>query len=145
MALVAGIVVVVDMLGSRKPPVWTALFFVTAIATSATGFLFRGVPFGIAHWLGVISLIAIFAAILALSVFHLAGAWRWIYVLGVVISTYLLVLVTIVQAFEKVRALAALAPTQSEPSFTITQLVALVIFVVLAITTAIKFRPNPQI
>ncbi len=59
-----------------------------------------------------------------------------------VISVYLLVFVTIVQAFEKVRALAALAPTQSEPPFTITQLVALVVFVVLAIATAIRFRPN---
>ena len=82
---------------------------------------------------------------LALSVFHLAGAWRWIYALGVVISIYLLVFVTIVQAFEKVRALAALAPTQSEPPFTIMQLVALVVFVVLAVATAIRFRPNSSV
>jgi len=45
-----------------------------------------------------------------------------------------------VQLFEKVPALNALAPTQSEPPFKITQVVVLAIFAVLGILAAKGFR-----
>ncbi len=48
------------------------------------------------------------------------------------------------QLFEKVPDLKALAPTQSEPPFKVTQLIVLVVFVVLAITASIRFR-NEQV
>jgi len=79
-------------------------------------------------------------AILARYARHLAGAWRWIYVVTVMIALYLNVFVLIVQLFQKVAALKALAPTQSEPPFAVTQLVVLALFVVLTIIAAIKFR-----
>ena len=47
----------------------------------------------------------------------------------------------IVQLFQKVPALKALAPTQSEPPFQIVQGAALVLFIVLAILAVRKFRP----
>jgi hypothetical protein len=46
----------------------------------------------------------------------------------------------VVQLFQKVPALKALAPTQSEPPFAVTQLVVLALFVLLAIIAAIRFR-----
>jgi len=46
----------------------------------------------------------------------------------------------VVQAFEKVPALKAMAPTQTEPPFKLTQLVVLGLFVVLAIVAVIRFR-----
>jgi hypothetical protein len=49
--------------------------------------------------------------------------------------------VLIVQSFQKVAPLKALAPTQSEPPFMITQLAALALFVVLGILAVTKFRP----
>ncbi len=49
----------------------------------------------------------------------------------------------IVQAFEKIPALNALAPTQTEPPFKLTQLVVLVLFVLITIVAAIRFRPEP--
>jgi hypothetical protein len=140
-ALVAGVVVVADLIVARVRSGWTVVFFVTAVATDLTGFLFRGVAFGPAHWIGVISLAALIPALVALWIFHLAGVWRWIYVGGTVIGTYLLLFVTIVQAFEKVLALAALAPTQTEPPFAIAQLVGFVVFVALALSAVIRFRP----
>jgi hypothetical protein len=69
---------------------------------------------------------------------HVAGVWRPIYVITAVASLYLNVFVLVVQSFVKVSALNALAPTQSEPPFALTQVVVLAIFVLIAIFT---FRP----
>lgn len=59
---------------------------------------------------------------------------------GVVVALYLNVFVGIVQAFQKVPALKAAAPTQSELPFLLTQLVVITLFVVLALVVAIRFR-----
>jgi hypothetical protein len=74
---------------------------------------------------------------------HLAGAWRWIYVTTALIALYLNVFVLIVQSFQKVPALQKLAPTQSEPLFSVTQGVVLVPFLILGIMAARRFRPTP--
>ena len=73
---------------------------------------------------------------------HLAGAWRWIYVITAIASLYLNVFVLIAQSFMKVAALNALAPTQSEPPFAITQTVVLMIFVLTGLIALVKFRPS---
>ena len=62
-------------------------------------------------------------ALFALYKEHLADAWRWIYVIAAVVSLYLNVFVLVVQSFVKVAALNALAPTQTEPPFAVTQAV----------------------
>jgi len=53
------------------------------------------------------------------------------------------VFVAIVQSFEKIPALKAMAPAQSEPPFKLTQLVVLALFVVLTFVAAIRFWPQP--
>jgi hypothetical protein len=58
-----------------------------------------------------------------------------------VISLYLNMFVLVAQAFLKVPALNALAPTQAEPPFAIAQGLLLFLFVVLGIVAAMKFRP----
>jgi hypothetical protein len=139
--LASGYIVVVGLLSSQRMPGWTALFLITTVLTSVTGF---GFPFDQllpSHIFAIISLIVLAIAILALYAFRLAGAWRWIYVVGAMIALYLNTFVGIVQAFLKIPALNALAPTQSEPPFAIAQGVALLIFVVLTIVAAFKFRP----
>jgi hypothetical protein len=141
----SGLVVVFGLLSGKRLDRWTALFLVTTVATSVTGF---GFPFDHllpSHKVGIISLIVLAVAILARYVFHLAGAWRWIYVLGAVIALYLNVFVLIVQSFEKVPALKAMAPTQSEPPFLIAQLVVLALFIVLAIFAVKRFRVAPAL
>ncbi len=95
------------------------------------------------HKVGIISLSVLAVAILARYALHLAGTWRRIYVVCAAVALYLNVFVAVVQAFEKVAALKALAPTQKEPPFLVTQLVVLVIFVTLTILAAIKFRNEP--
>ena len=141
-ALIAGLIVVIGLFTSKTLGGWTAIFLATAIATSATGFGFPFQSFGASHWIGVISLVVLVLAVLARYVLHYAGAWRWLY--AVCTAFYFLVFVLIAQAFKKVPSLAALAPTLSEPPFAIAQVVAVVIFVVIAVATARKFRPGAR-
>ncbi len=108
-----------------------------------TGFGFPLHHFGAPHVVGVISLIVLAVTIFARYSRQLAGSWRWIYVVTAMIALYLNVFVGVVQAFQKMPALNALAPTQTEPPFKLTQLVVLAFFVLLTIVAAIRFRPEP--
>ena len=139
--IAAGIIVLVGMFGARRLPGWTALFLVTTVLTSVTGFFFPRDHLMPSHIVGIISLVVLAIAILALYRYRLAGAWRWIYAICAVLALYLNVFVGVVQAFQKLPALARLAPTQSEPPFLATQLIVLAIFVALGISAAIKYRP----
>jgi hypothetical protein len=49
----------------------------------------------------------------------------------------------VVQLFEKVPALRAMAPTQKEPPFLVVQLVVLALFVALTFMAAKRFRMAP--
>jgi hypothetical protein len=138
-ALVAGFVVVRELYASRTPPAPTAVYVATAVLTSVTGFGFTA-PFGASHVVGIISLVILAGVIAAYYVFHLSGAWRWIYAAGQVVVLYFLVFVLVAQFFKKVPTLAALAPTLSEPPFAIAQTVVLLIFAVLTFTAARRFR-----
>lgn len=140
-AIAAGIVVVRDLMASKADGPWSLLYFLTAIATSVTGFGFPFTAFLPSHGVGILSLIILIAAVLARYVFNYAGPWRWIYAAGVTLGEYFLVFVLIAQAFAKVNTLRALAPTQSEPPFAIAQLILLAIFVVLTIMAVRRFRP----
>jgi len=136
----AGAIVLSGMLTSKKSNAWTEIFLATTVLTSVTGFPFPRDQILPSHIVGVISLLVLAVAIVALYLYRLAGKWRWIYVAGVVLSLYLNVFVAVVQAFAKLPFLSALAPTQSEPPFAVTQLVVLGLFVLLTIIAAIKFR-----
>ena len=92
---------------------------------------------------GIISLPFLALTIFARYAKHLAGAWRWIFVIGAVICLYFNLFVAVVQTFEKIPALHAMAPTQTEPPFKLTQLVVLLVSILLAIVAAIRFRPEP--
>jgi hypothetical protein len=139
----SGFVVLIGFFGGNALNGWTKLFLITTVATSVTGFGFPVQHLMPSHIVGIISLVVLAVAIFARYRRHLAGAWRWIYVVTAMIALYLNVFVGVVQAFEKLPALKALAPTQSEPPFAITQLVVLALFVLLSIIAAIRFRPAP--
>ncbi len=142
--ILSGFVVVFGLLTAKRLDGWTAVFLSTTVLTSVTGFFFPFHGFTPAIGVGIVSLIVLAAAIFARYVRHLAGAWRRTYVITSVIALYLNVFVLIVQLFEKVPDLKAMAPTQSEPPFKVTQLIVLVLFVVLAIIASIRFR-NEQV
>lgn len=139
--LVSGIVMLVAMLRGRPAGGWTALFLLTTVLTSASGFLFHFDRLLPSHVLGVISLVLLALALVALYGFHLAGAWRSIYVITAVLALYLNTFVGVVQAFGKIPFLQPLAPTQSEPPFVVAQVVVLLVFVVLGIAVFRAFHP----
>jgi hypothetical protein len=137
----AGLITVFGMFGSKRFEAWTAVFLVTTVLTSLTGFFFPRDHVLPSHIVGIISLAVLAIAIFALYSRELAGTWRWIYVVGAVLALYLNVFVGVVQSFLKIPTLNALAPTQSEPSFVIAQSVVLAIFFALGITAVRSFRP----
>ncbi|PYK39572.1 MAG: hypothetical protein DME49_03565 [Verrucomicrobia bacterium] len=143
MGIFTGFVVLFGLLAGKRLDGWTRWFLITTVLTSVTGFFFPFHGFTPAITLGIMSLIVLAVAIFARYPRQLAGAWRWIYVVTAVITLYLNVFVGIVQAFEKIPALKAIAPTQTEPPFKLTQLVVLVLFVLITIVAAIRFRPEP--
>jgi hypothetical protein len=145
-AIVAGLVVLFGLLGSRQMPGLTAIFLLFTILTSVTGFLFPFKELLPSHIFGIISLILLAIACIALYVMKLSGAWRPVYIVTAMISLYLNVFVLVVQSFLKIPALAALAPSvppapPSGPVFAAVQGIVLVLFVVAIIGIWRRFRP----
>ena len=137
----SGLIVLFGMLGAQKLEGWTALFLVTTILTSATGFMFPFNGLLPSHIVGAISLLVLTIALIALYAFRLAGPWRWVYVTTALAALYLNVFVGVVQAFQKLGFLQPLAPTQSEPPFAVAQLAVLVIFLLLGFLAVRRFHP----
>jgi hypothetical protein len=144
-AIGSGLIVLGGMLASRVLPVTTALFLLTTALTSVTGFLFPIHGFTPALGVGILACVILAFALFALYKEHLVGAWRPIYVITATVSLYLNIFVLVVQGFVKVSALNALAPTQSEPPFAITQAVVLLIFILITLIAVVKFRPTTAV
>ena len=142
-AVVAGLVVMFGMLGSRRMPGLTAIFLIFTILTSVTGFMFpfNGITPGIL--IGILSLVLLAIACFARYGTKLDGAWRWIYALTALASLYLNMFVLVIQSFLKVPALHALAPSvpPAEPPFAIAQGIVLVFFVLVIIAVIRRYRP----
>jgi hypothetical protein len=141
-AIGSGLIVVGGMFASDRLPVTTALFLLTTALTSLTGFLFPIHGLTPALSVGILACVILVVALFALYKEHLVGAWRWIFAITAVASLYLNVFVLVVQSFVKVAAFNALAPTQTEPPFALTQALVLAIFILIAIIAAVKFRPG---
>jgi hypothetical protein len=136
----SGLAVVFGMVAGRLRDGWTTLFLLSTVLTSLSGF---GFPFDHllpSHQVGIVSLVVLAIVIVARSRTHLGGSWRWIYPIGCVLALYLNVFVLVVQAFQKLPTLNALAPTQSEPPFQLAQLVVLALFVGLGLAAVKRFR-----
>jgi hypothetical protein len=140
--IASGLVVMYGFLTNQRLDGWTAVFLTTTALTSLTGFLFPFTGVTPAFKLGIISLIVLAIAVVARYPLHLA--WRRTYVIAACAGLYFNVFVLVVQAFEKVPALNAIAPTQKEPPFAITQLAVLVLFVVLTTLAVKKFQIGPM-
>jgi hypothetical protein len=145
-AIVAGLVVMFGLLGSKQMPGLTAIFLLFTILTSVTGFMFPFKELLPSHIFGIISLILLAIACIALYVMKLSGAWRPVYIVTAMTSLYLNVFVLVVQSFLKIPALQALAPSvppapPSGPVFAVVQGIVLVLFVVAIIGIWRRFRP----
>jgi amino acid transporter len=140
--IATGLVVMFGMWKSMKLPAWTAIFLVTTIATSVTGFMFPFTKIGPPHIFGVISLVVLAFTLVAYYGKKLAGAWRWIYVVTALVALYLNCFVGVVQTFLKIPAFHQLAPQGNEPPFAIAQGILLLFFVAGGYLAVKKFRPT---
>ena len=146
-AIVAGLIVMFGMLGSNRQPGLTAIFLLFTILTSATGFVIPPLVSETllpSHIFGILSLVLLAVACIALYVTKLVGPWRWIYVLTALISLYLNTFVLVIQSFLKIPALTALAPGNppSGPVFAVVQGMVLVFFVLMIIGAWRRFHPK---
>jgi hypothetical protein len=146
--IVSGIIVMFGLLGSNRMPGMTAIFLLLTILTSATGFLIppllseKLLP---SHMIGILSLVLLAIACIALYGMKLSGAWRWIYVVTALLSLYLNVFVLIIQSFLKIPSLTAVAPGNppSGPVVAVVQGIVLVFFILMIIGAIRRFRPMP--
>ena len=140
--VVTGIVVLFGMLNGRRLEGLTAVFLATTVLTSVTGFLFPFSTLLPSHVVGIISLVVLVIALVALYSKRLSGAWRSIYIVTATVALYLNVFVGVVQAFQKVAFLQPLAPTQAEAPFVIAQVIVLALFAVLGFLAVRRFHPQ---
>lgn len=142
-AIVAGLIVMFGMVGPYHSGGLAAIFLLFTILTSVTGFMFpfNGVTPGIL--IGILSIILLAIACLALYGLKLGGTWRWIYVLTALISLYLNVFVLVIQSFLKIPPLHEIAPGNppAGPAFAVVQGVVLVFFAVMIFRVWRGFRP----
>jgi hypothetical protein len=141
--IVSGLVVLYGMLINNRLDGWTAVFLLSTVLTSVTGFLFPFTQILPSHIFGILSLAVLAPAILARYPFKLVGAWRWIYVTTSLFALYLNCFVLVVQIVLKVPGVKALVAPQGEPPFLIAQVPVLIAFIVLGFLAVRKFRPLP--
>jgi hypothetical protein len=140
----SGLIVVYGFIAGKRLDRWTAVFLLTTVLTSATGYLFPFKHLLPSHIVGALSLLVLAVAIVGRYPRHLEGGWRRTYVVCAMVALYLNCFVLVVQCFLKVPALHALAPNGNEPPFLIAQIALLAIFVVLTIVAARRFRCSPE-
>ena len=142
-AIVAGIIVMFGMLGSKSTPGLTAAFLILTILTNLTGFGFPFTKLLPSHIIAGLSLVLLAIACFALYGAGLKGAWRPIYVLTALISLYFNVFVLVIQSFLKIPALTALAPGNppAGPVFAVVQGLVLLFFAVAIFGVWRRYRP----
>jgi hypothetical protein len=136
----SGLMVMYGFLTSRRWDGMNAIFLISTVLTSVSGFAFPFEHLLPSHKVGIISLAVLVVAILARYAFRMAGGWRKVYVITAALALYFNVFVLVFQAFLKQPALHALAPEGKEPPFLIAQIIVMVIFIVLTILAVKKFH-----
>jgi hypothetical protein len=140
--IASGVLVVLGMLRSRQATGLTAIFLLSTLATSVTGFLFPSMHLGPGHVIGAVSLIVLLPTLLALYRHRLAGPWRRFYVMGAMTALYLNIVIGIWQAFGKIPFLHPLAPGLTAAPLVGAQFAMLAIFIVLGVLAVKRFQPE---
>ncbi len=141
-AIGAGFIVVYGMIAAKRVPLLTSVFLFMTALTSLTGFLFPFKGVTPADVLGILSLIVIVIAFIARRRSQTSGVWRGTYVISSILALYFNFFVLIVQSFQKIPSLHALAPTQTELPFKLAQLITLIVVIALTTMAFKKYRPT---
>lgn len=129
--IVSGLIALPAMARGWWAPRTQAVFLVTTLLTSLTGFLFPFRGFTPAIGVGVISTVDLLVAFAALFALRRAG-WAWAaYAVSATVALWLNLFVLVVQAFQKVPLLNHLAPAGTEPPFLAAQILLLILMLIL--------------
>lgn len=120
-AIVAGLVFFIAAAGGRWIGWANGVFLVFTVLTSVTGFLFPPKPIGPPFIFGVISLVTLAVAVFALYGRGGTRTWHRVYFATALFAQWLNMVVLVVQSYQKLPALNALAPTGAEPPVLATQ------------------------
>jgi hypothetical protein len=123
---------------------WASAYFRCALTASVIGMLFPFHHLQPMHFVAMSSVYVTGVAVLAWRKCHLAGVWRSICAFSITIVLCLNILFVTSQAFMHIPALNAMAPTQSEPAFVLSQFAVLILFTVLGTVAALRFRNQPN-
>jgi hypothetical protein len=115
-----------------------SLFLLFTILTSVTGFFFPPKPIGPPFIFGVVSLILLAIAHYANTVARVRGWWWQVFIVTALAAQWLNMVVLVVQSYQKVPALHALAPTGGEPAVLVTQGAVLLVILFFGWTTIRK-------
>jgi len=119
--IVAGLVALTAFARGRWRPVMTALFLIPTAATTATGFMFPYGGFTPGIGVGIASAVFLVIALIAVYVLRLREGAVTAYAISGPVALYLNMFVLVVQGFQKVPQLNALAPSGSESPFAAAQ------------------------
>lgn len=136
----AGLIVVGGLMAGVCFRRWVDVFLTTTFLATVTGFGFPFARLLPSHIVGAISLPVLFGAASAVYWKRLEGAWRQTFVVLSVFALYLNVFVLVAQLFQKIPAMAMLAPSPAAPAFAATQTLALILFVVLGWASVEGFK-----
>lgn len=120
-AIAAGVVFFVRLAHGRWSEQINRIFLLFTILTSVTGFMFPPKPIGPPFIFGVVSLAVLAVALFALYGRGGTGLWRTIYLGLALFAQWLDMVVLVVQSYQKIPQLNALAPTGAEPVVLATQ------------------------
>ncbi|NVO12428.1 MAG: hypothetical protein HXX10_00160 [Rhodoplanes sp.] len=129
--VVSGLVAMSGMLVGKRMASVTLVFLASTALTSLTGLLYPSASFGTRHMVGIASIALLAIACLAAYAYRLAGVWRPVYVASALLALYFNTIAAIVQAFQKIPALAAWAASGSEPRLLTMQVAVFVLFAVM--------------
>ncbi len=134
--------VLFGLINQKQLDGWTSIFIATSMLACISGFLFPFERLLRSHILGLLSLLALIIAIFARYVFGLAGPGRWVYIVAAICALYFNCFAAVMQLFAKISALKIIAPTQTEPSFLIAQLIVFVVLATLTVLAIKRFRTH---
>ncbi|MGX7896927.1 hypothetical protein [Tsuneonella sp. HG222] len=120
-AIAAGVIFFVGVMRGRWSRTVNGAFLLFTVLTSVTGFMFPPKPIGPPFVFGVISLVLLAISLYALYGRSLAGRWRGTFLATALVAQWLNMVVLVVQSFQKIPVLNALAPAGNEPPVLIVQ------------------------
>lgn len=138
--IATGFIVLGGWISGRHLRGWTPAFLISTTLVSVTGLLLPLNGLTPAVVLAILSLLILAVAIYALTVGRRAGRWETVYTIAALAALYLNFFVLVAQLFQKTPALKALAPTQSEPPFAISQALVLALFIVLGVSAVKRLK-----